>query len=153
MYGIDLFIVGASITVVVVTVMIHYEASALLTRIMDRRSHMAQRPRILLLIFGLLAAHLVEICFFALGAWTMIALPGAGNLHWVGTVNHAGVTFFDFLYLSLVTYTTLGYGDLVPDGPISFLYGLESLTGFVLITWSASLTFIEMQKHWKPSKR
>ncbi len=53
MYGIDLFIVGASIAVVIVAVMIHYEASATLTRITDRRSHMAQRPRILLLIFGL----------------------------------------------------------------------------------------------------
>ena len=51
MYGIDLIIGGASIAVVIVTVMIHYEASALLTGVADRRSKMAQRPRMLLLIF------------------------------------------------------------------------------------------------------
>lgn len=152
MYGIDLIIGGASIAVVIIVVMIHYEASALLTRIAERRSDVAQRPRFLLLIFGLLTAHLVEICIFALGAWTMKALPGAGSLHWIGTTDQTTVAALDFLYLSMVTYTTLGYGDLVPDGPISFLYGLESLTGFVLITWSASLTFIEMQKHWKPDR-
>lgn len=152
MHGIELIVGGASIAVVVMAVMIHYEAAALLTRIIDRRSGMAHRPRILLLIFGLLIAHLVEIGFFALSAWAMIALPGAGHLLWAATGEPASVTFFDFLYLSIVTYTTLGYGDLVPDGPVSFIYGLESLTGFVLLTWSASLTFLEMQKHWKPSR-
>jgi hypothetical protein len=111
---------------------------------------MAHRPRILILIFGLLAAHLVEICFFALAAWAMSLLPDAGYLTWIGINGPDQVTFINYLYLSLVTYTTLGYGDLVPHGPISFLYGLQALTGFVLITWSASLTFIEMQKHWKP---
>ncbi len=151
MHGIGLIVAGASIAVVIIAVMIHYEASASLTKITDRRSDMAQRPRFLLLIFGLLAAHLVEICFFALAAWAMTTLPGAGSLHWAGVAHQTSVAPLDFLYLSLVTYTTLGYGDLVPDGPISFLYGLESLTGFVLITWSASLTFIEMQRHWKPS--
>lgn len=148
----DLIIGGASIAVVIMVVMIHYEASALLTRVTERRSDVAQRPRFLFLIFGLLAAHLVEICVFAVGAWAMMALPGAGSLHWIGTADQPSVAVFDFLYLSMVTYTTLGYGDLVPDGPISFLFGLESLTGFVLITWSASLTFIEMQKHWKPDR-
>jgi hypothetical protein len=27
--------------------------------------------------------------------------------------------------------------------------GTEALTGFLLITWSASFTFLEMQRFWK----
>jgi len=32
---------------------------------------------------------------------------------------------------------------------LDFLTGLETLTGLVLITWTASFMFIEMQKFWK----
>lgn len=53
------------------------------------------------------------------------------------------------VYFSVVVYTTLGLGDLVPEGAIRFLTGTEALTGSVLITWSASFTFLEMQRFWK----
>jgi hypothetical protein len=55
----------------------------------------------------------------------------------------------DSVYFSAVCYTTLGLGDIVPTGAIRFLVGTESLTGFVLITWSASFTFVEMERYWR----
>ena len=55
-------------------------------------------------------------------------------------------------YYSFVTYTTLGFGDIIPVGDIRFLTGLESLTGLVLITWTASFMFFEMQKYWTEDK-
>jgi hypothetical protein len=33
------------------------------------------------------------------------------------------------------------------------LTGVEALTGLILITWSASFLFIEMQKYWTNAKR
>jgi hypothetical protein len=30
--------------------------------------------------------------------------------------------------------------------------GLEALTGLVMITWSASFTFLEMQRDWPPPR-
>ena len=57
-------------------------------------------------------------------------------------------TFFIFIYWIFTTYSTLGFGDIEPTGHIRFLTGLESLTGLVLITWSASFLFLEMQKYW-----
>jgi hypothetical protein len=45
----------------------------------------------------------------------------------------------------------LGYGDLNPLGSLRFLAGLEALLGFVLITWSASFLYFEMQKYWNKS--
>jgi hypothetical protein len=56
----------------------------------------------------------------------------------------------DFVYFSAMTYTTVGFGDAVPIGPIRFLAGMEGLTGLAMITWSASYTFIEMQRDWRP---
>ena len=58
-------------------------------------------------------------------------------------------SLLDCIYYSFTTYTTLGFGDIEPIGSIRFLTGIEALTGLVLITWSASFLFIEMQRYWK----
>jgi hypothetical protein len=56
----------------------------------------------------------------------------------------------DFVYFSAMTYSTVGFGDVVPTGAIRFMAGLEALTGFVMLTWSASYTVLEMQRDWRP---
>jgi hypothetical protein len=58
-------------------------------------------------------------------------------------------SFMDCIYFSLTSYTSLGFGDIAPTGWIRFLAGMEALTGLVLIAWTASFMFLEMQKHWK----
>jgi hypothetical protein len=55
-------------------------------------------------------------------------------------------TLLDSAYFSFTTYSTLGFGDIQPMGDIRFLTGLESLTGLVLVTWSASFLYFEMQR-------
>jgi hypothetical protein len=57
----------------------------------------------------------------------------------------------DAVYLSTATFTTVGYGDLIPQGPLRLLLGIESLSGFLLVTWSASFTYLEMQRNWRVS--
>jgi hypothetical protein len=48
-----------------------------------------------------------------------------------------------------MTFTTVGAGAVHLSGPIRFLNGTEALTGLVLITWSASFTFLEMTRFWR----
>ncbi len=55
----------------------------------------------------------------------------------------------DCVYFSFTCYTSLGFGDINPYGHLRFLTGLEALTGLVLIAWTASFMYIEMQKLWK----
>jgi len=38
--------------------------------------------------------------------------------------------------------------DIEPLGNLRYLIGVESLTGLVLITWTASFLYYEMQRHW-----
>ena len=57
-------------------------------------------------------------------------------------------TLTDAAYFSFTTYTTLGFGDIEPTGHLRFLAGIESLTGLVLITWTASFLYLEMRKDW-----
>jgi len=46
-------------------------------------------------------------------------------------------------------YTTVGFGDITPEGPMRILVCIEALAGLVLITWSASFTFLVMQGYWR----
>lgn len=124
-------------------VTLHYEVSVGLSRRLAR-SPLLGRRRVLLLILGLLLAHVAEIWLFGAALWLLLGEPGTGAL-----VGLEALEFLDMVYMSAVTYTTLGYGDVVPRGDIRFLLGTEALTGFMLITWSASLTFLEMQQHWR----
>ena len=57
-------------------------------------------------------------------------------------------SFMDSVYFSFTNFTTLGFGDIEPFGSIRLLVGMEALVGFVLITWTASFLFYEMQRHW-----
>lgn len=58
-------------------------------------------------------------------------------------------SFMDCVYFSFTTYTTIGFGDISPLGDLKYLTGLQALTGLVLISWTASFLFVEMQKYWK----
>lgn len=57
--------------------------------------------------------------------------------------------FMDYVYYSAMVYTTVGFDDLIPSGTIRFLTSMEALSGFMFITWSASFTFLEIQRFWK----
>ena len=42
----------------------------------------------------------------------------------------------------------VGLGDIEPQGHIRFITAVEALNGFLLITWSASFTFLAMGRLW-----
>ena len=109
----------------------------------DASSKTAGRFRILIGVLVALTAHVIEIWVFGLGYYTALNIEGLGNL----AGNFSG-TLMDCVYFSFTNYTTLGFGDIEPSGYLRFLAGIESLTGFVLITWTASFLFLEMQRHW-----
>lgn len=133
---------GLSIGLVLLTVLFHYEALRLFTRLLELPGR-SPRIRILYLVFGLFVLHNLEIMIFA-GAYQSLHALGLGSLQ--GLENQQ---FFAYYYYSAVVYTTLGFGDIVPIGPTKILTGLEALIGLGFITWSASFTFLEMQRNWR----
>ena len=135
------FIINALL--VITAVLIHYEMLYRLSRMIPR-IRMRHRFRVVIGIFGSLVAHTLEIWLFAIGYYLMIKSGKFGTL-----TGDFDLSLLDCAYYSFVTYTSLGLGDIVPEGDIRFLTGLEALTGLVLITWSASFLFIEMQRFWK----
>jgi len=130
--------------VVAIVVLIHYESLNVLAKVRVR-STAHHRLRLLLDVFGVLLVHCLEIWIFACVYYGLMQLNGFGELE---LLSGAAITLADCVYYSFTTYTTLGYGDIVPLGGLRFLAGIESLTGLVLITWSASFLFLQMQRHW-----
>ncbi|MCO7225896.1 potassium channel family protein [Pleionea sp. CnH1-48] len=123
-------------------VLVHYE-------LLNRTSNLlvkyvsTSRFAIVIILLMSLCAHAIEVWLFAAGYYFMMQHGGFGNL--TGAFDGS---LLDCAYFSFTTYTSLGFGDIAPIGNLRFLAGLEALTGLVLITWTASFIFIEMQKHW-----
>lgn len=130
------------ILIVALVVLLHYECLFQLTRLMPIL-RFKYRYRLVLGVFGALIAHVVEVFLFGASYLLMHRHEGLGNLE-----GRFDITLPDCIYFSFTTYTTLGYGDIEPFGGIRYLAGVESLTGLVLITWTASFLFIEMQRYW-----
>lgn len=130
-----------NLAVVALVVMIHYEGLERLSRFMPLL-RLRYRSRIVVGLLGAILAHIVEIWVFAAAYYLM---TNAGRFGHLGTVEP---DLMNCAYFSFVTYTTLGYGDIVPSGPLRFLAGLEGLTGLVLITWTASFMYFEMRQYW-----
>lgn len=49
------------------------------------------------------------------------------------------------VYFSLVTFTTLGYGDITIPTDYRMLSGIEAMNGILLIGWSTTLMFSTVQ--------
>lgn len=135
-------------TVVVGCVLFHYEGLSIFGRWL-KTDVLTHRARIAALIFGELGLHIMEIWLFALAYYLLLSQAGFGDvLPLQPALASQAPGFLDLVYFSTVTYTTVGFGDFVPTGAIRFLTGMEALLGFVLLTWSASFTFLEMQRYW-----
>lgn len=137
-------VAGATFAAVVLTVLLHYEGLVLVARGLGRMHARHQRIKVLYAIVGVLALHVIEIWIFAVSLWLLLMWPECGHI-----AHEPHPHFLDAVYLSAITYTTVGYGDVAPVGPIRLLAGMESLVGLVYITWSASFTYLEMERFWR----
>ena len=117
-------------------VVIHYAAM----RRLYRSPHLDGRPvGVLYFVAAMLVVHVVEIWIFGMAYYLM-----SGTVF--GSVSEA--SFVGCIYFSASAYTTLGLGDLFPTGPLRAITGTEGLAGLVLIAWTASFTFLHMERVW-----
>lgn len=133
----------ASTVMVLLTVLVHYESLNLLSRYMHDRVP-SSRAQILVVIMGVFTAHTIEVWLYA-AAYYCLDNWGPG----MGIAGHLDGSMLDYLYFSTVSYTSLGLGDLYPLGALRLLTGVEALNGLLLIGWSASFTYLVMQRSWR----
>lgn len=83
------------------------------------------------IVLGLFTVHTAEIWF-----WAVVYLL-------TGTLQ----SFADALYFSTVTFSTIGYGDLVLSHDWRLLSALEGVSGFLLIGWSTAYLVAASTRH------
>ncbi|GAL68454.1 Kef-type K+ transport systems predicted NAD-binding component [Jejuia pallidilutea] len=58
-------------------------------------------------------------------------------------------SFSEAWYFSLVTFTSLGYGDVTLTGHWRLLSGVEAINGIMLIGWSTAMMYSLIQQIYK----
>jgi Ion channel len=131
-----------SIVLVLMTIGIHYE---FLRRMPDITESFGVRPRlrVLIMMIGAIAAHTLEVYLFAV-AYRLLDVSYSPDLF--GGQFHG--TFSDYVYFSASCYTSLGVGDIWPEGPVRIIGTSEALTGLIMIAWTASFTYLMMGRYW-----
>lgn len=131
-----------AVSLVVLTFLFHYAALRWLSGGMAAIA-MSASVRILVMVLLALAAHLAEVGIYAV-AYALgdgiLALGSFGGL--------AIAEPLDYYYFSIVSYTSLGLGDVFPGGHLRFITGVEALNGLLLIAWSGSFIYIAMARLW-----
>lgn len=94
-------------------------------RLPDRIGPVRATALLVGLAFWTVSAHLVEMALWAAAYVWLGAMPDAGGA----------------AYFSMVTYTTLGYGDVLLPRPWQVLAGVEGLTGILMAGWSTGFLF------------
>lgn len=125
----------------------HYEVLRLLSAYVPR-IRIRPRARLLVVLLGTFSGHLLEIGFYALAYFYL-------RDHFdLGTFGGQFVDRFStYLYFSAEAYTSVGLGDIYPLGSLRLITGIEALNGLLLIGWSASFTYLAMQKFWNIKER
>jgi hypothetical protein len=143
---IDFITWGIAGVLVLLTVLIHYEAMlAVSDRIVPWAQHHYRGRRVVAFsIAALMLGHIIEIWLWAIAAMVLLHFPDFGA--YSGNFDH---TLNSFLYISTVDYTSLGDNNIRPIGAIRALAATETLIGMLMLGWSASFTYLKMEQIWK----
>lgn len=128
-----------------ICLLVHYEALRLLSLVVPRLTAISPRPRMLVVMAGICAAHTVEVWIFAIAYYLLEHHLGLGGFD--GQVQLLK-DFSEYVYFSAVSYTSLGLGDIYPTGGLRLVTGAEALLGLLMIAWSASFAYLLMVDLW-----
>jgi hypothetical protein len=130
------------ISLLALSTLIHYEVLRLLTvRLPGLR--VPARTKLIAVMFSAFLAHGAEIVLYGLVVFAFIHFADVGTLRGPG-----GSSLVNCMYLSAETYSSLGFGDVIPFGAIRLVAGVEALNGLLLIGWTASYVYIAMERFW-----
>ena len=107
-----------------------------LRRVLESPSAIRRVGLLVRLFLRIVLLHLIQVGLWAVVFWRARELP----------------TLETAVYFSLVTYTTIGFGDVVLGPSWRVLAGIEGLTGMLLVGWSTAFVFAvvnRMYEHWR----
>jgi hypothetical protein len=131
----ELTVLAASIGLLLVYGLLHMAGLELIRKLkpqQDTHRHLG----LLFTFWGLALLHLVEITMAAGLLAFLLSFGDHGSLS-----SGFGSSAADYLFFAGVSFSTLGYTQLEAHGAIRLLVMILALSGFMLITWSATFIY------------
>lgn len=124
-----------TVFIIVTTVIIHTSGMMIVVRIL--RKHKAsslgflRSPTFLIveIVLVMFAVSIVEVLLWAITYMVVETIEG----------------FEKAFYFSMVTFTTLGYGDIVLTGTWRLLASFEAAIGIIMFGWTTAIVFAAVQ--------
>ena len=138
-----LFNIFIAAALIVATTSIHAGGMVLAMRLMRshdghlkrlRQMHIYRVSGIVLLMFN---ASLLEVLLWAATYRVLNALQG----------------FEEAFYFSMVTFTTLGYGEIVLDDQWRLLSSFEAANGIIMFGWTTAIILAAVQRIYFPAQK
>lgn len=137
-----------SMSAIFMTSLITYEILRIVWKKLPKMKF-APRLRVLLIVLPIFICHILSIWIYAIIFYLLEIYLDLGVLAGHDLVVQPALErFFDCLYFSAETYTSLGFGDVTPTRHLRMLAGAEVLNGLVMIGWTVSFTYLTMEKFW-----
>jgi hypothetical protein len=138
-----LLVTVVAVVLVTLCTLFHYETLNALNKRLPGL-HMPPRRKLMVVLLVAFLAHMLETVMYGVAQYLLVQYADVGTIG--GPVQFS---LMACIYHSAETYTSLGYGDFTPEGPIRMLAGIEAINGLLLIAWTASFTYLEMERYWK----
>ncbi|MBL4679120.1 MAG: two pore domain potassium channel family protein [Pseudomonadales bacterium] len=137
-----LLAIGIALVLVLITFSFHYRILLWIGSSSFKLKFLPQ-TQVLGIVIVLFFVHVVEIGFYGIAYYVSVEWLGLGSFS--GALTNEPMSY---LYYSGVIFTSLGLGDIYPQGHVRFITAIETLNGLLLITWTASFTFLAMSRLW-----
>jgi hypothetical protein len=122
---------------IALTILIHAITTRSVIYHVNKRSK--QKTKSIEVLKGVKLARLVLVLFFAS---ILEAIIWAWTYHYIGAIDN----FDKALYFSIVTITTLGYGDITLHESWRLLSSFEAAIGIIIFGWSTAIVMAAVQR-------
>ncbi len=124
-----------SFALAITSVTFHVKALHVVTPLLDRmHGDRFAFLHVVAATSAIVLMHFAEMLLFGVLYMAVSEFSTAGHIHGADHIR-------DYFYFSAASYTSLGYGDLYPTGPLRLFAGVEALIGLTLIGWTVAFTF------------
>ena len=131
--------------IMIITTIIHVGGMAIGLRwlvLMHAKQYVMESITIRSLVVGSLVLIMFVTTLIEAGVW-------AATYNVLGAISE----FEEALYFSTVTYTTLGYGDVVLEDQWRLLSSFEAANGIIMFGWTTALIIVAVHQFSRTLKR
>ncbi len=137
------FLIAAliSVALIVFCVRVFYE---ILVHVWTWLPKVEGRPglQVVLTMLAAFMGHTIAVWAFGVVYYLFASHLGFGSLE--GKIDHH---LLDYVYFSVICYSSLGLSNVYPVGGLQMLVGIESILGLILTGWTVTFTYIVTEKY------